>query len=206
VRRFDSMCVNVVRSLVEQYIQLCAQKPCRVIHTPSCEIIQTRWNQASRRSESEDMTVPKQWHRKERKLSFSQWMGGRVVKGASVGLICGATVATAKRHNVERHFTMCHTSYHANYQPGSALRAEKAHKSMAALCKQLSFFTRLVNTFHSGRIRLKSSSLRVFLRRSISADICARKLFKPSKDSASLRINNEKKFLVVGFSFLWVTS
>lgn len=57
-------------------------------------------------------------------------------------LICGATVATAKRHNVERHFTTCHTSYHANYPPGSAVRAEKVRDLMAALSKQQSFFTR----------------------------------------------------------------
>ncbi|KAJ8280743.1 hypothetical protein GJAV_G00058480 [Gymnothorax javanicus] len=53
-----------------------------------------------------------------------------------------ATVATAKRHNVERHFTTCHKSYHANYPPGSALRAEKARELKAALNKQQSFFTR----------------------------------------------------------------
>jgi len=35
---------------------------------------------------------------------------------------------------------------------------------------------------------------------SSSAD-CARELFKPSKDSASLRLCNDKKYLVLGFSF-----
>lgn len=64
------------------------------------------------------------------------------VKETCVCLICGATVATAKRHNVERHFTTCHKSYHANYPPGSALRAEKACELKAALGKQQSFFTR----------------------------------------------------------------
>lgn len=54
-------------------------------------------------------------------------------------LICGAT---AKRHNVERHFTTSHKSYNANYPPGSALRTEKAHERKAALGKQQSFFTR----------------------------------------------------------------
>lgn len=62
------------------------------------------------------------------------------VKETCVCLICGATVATAKRHNVERHFTTCHKSYHANYPPGSALRAEKACELKAALGKQQSFF------------------------------------------------------------------
>uniref|UniRef100_A0A8C9YYR3 SPIN-DOC-like zinc-finger domain-containing protein n=1 Tax=Sander lucioperca TaxID=283035 RepID=A0A8C9YYR3_SANLU len=66
------------------------------------------------------------------------------VKETCVCLICGATVATAKRHNVERHFTTCHKSYHANYPPGSALRAEKACELKAALGKQQSFFTRPV--------------------------------------------------------------
>ncbi|KAG7520096.1 hypothetical protein JOB18_023114 [Solea senegalensis] len=66
------------------------------------------------------------------------------VRGSCVCFICGATVAIAKRHNVERHFTTCHTSYHANYPPGSALRAERARELKAALCKQQSFFTRPV--------------------------------------------------------------
>lgn len=43
---------------------------------------------------------------------------------------------------MERHFTTCHKSYHANYPPGSALRAEKACELKAALGKQQSFFTR----------------------------------------------------------------
>ncbi|KAI7790228.1 hypothetical protein IRJ41_001037 [Triplophysa rosa] len=64
------------------------------------------------------------------------------VKETCVCLICGATVATAKWHNVERHFTTCHKSYHANYPPGSALRTEKACELKAALGKQQSFFTR----------------------------------------------------------------
>lgn len=41
----------------------------------------------------------------ERKKKTRKW----------VCLICGATMAMAKRHNVERHFTKCHTNYHANY-------------------------------------------------------------------------------------------
>lgn len=44
----------------------------------------------------------------------------------------GATVATAKRHNVERYFTVCHTNYHGNY---------RQEKLKAALHKQHSFFT-----------------------------------------------------------------
>jgi len=39
----------------------------------------------------------------------------------------------------------------------------------------------LLNTFHSGRLRLKSSSSHVFLHGNISTDNCARKLFKLSK-------------------------
>jgi len=35
---------------------------------------------------------------------------------------------------------------------------------------------------------------------------CARQLFKPSKDAASLWACNEKKFDFWVFSFLWVTS
>jgi len=61
-----------------------------------------------------------------------------------VCLICGATVARGKQSNVERHFTTCYKSYHANYLADSALRAEKASELKAALCKQQSFFTRPV--------------------------------------------------------------
>ncbi|CAI5638895.1 unnamed protein product [Oreochromis niloticus] len=68
------------------------------------------------------------------------------VKDSCVCLICGATVATAKRHNVERHFRTCHTSYHANYPKGSTLRAEKARELKAGLSKQQSFFTRPVKS------------------------------------------------------------
>lgn len=42
----------------------------------------------------------------------------------------------AKRHNVEQHFTMHHESYHANYSPGSVLRAERARELKAVLDKQ----------------------------------------------------------------------
>ncbi|KAM3604163.1 uncharacterized protein V6R79_007238 [Siganus canaliculatus] len=66
------------------------------------------------------------------------------VKENCVCLICGATVATAKRYNVERHFSACHKSYHANYPPGRALRTEKARELKAALGKQQCFFTRPV--------------------------------------------------------------
>jgi len=66
------------------------------------------------------------------------------VKEKCVCLICGATVATAKRHNVERHFGTCHKSYHTNYPPGSALWAEKTCELKAPLGKQQSFFTRPV--------------------------------------------------------------
>ena len=64
------------------------------------------------------------------------------VKETCVCLICGATVATAKRHNVERHFTTNHKNYNANYPPGSALRAEKALELKTALGKRQDFFTR----------------------------------------------------------------
>ena len=48
----------------------------------------------------------------------------------------------AKQHNVERDFTTCHKSYHANYPPGSTLSAEKARELKAVLGKLQSFFTR----------------------------------------------------------------
>uniref|UniRef100_UPI003AAD8DF6 general transcription factor II-I repeat domain-containing protein 2-like n=1 Tax=Centroberyx gerrardi TaxID=166262 RepID=UPI003AAD8DF6 len=66
------------------------------------------------------------------------------VKEKSVCLICGATVATAKRHNIERHFSTCHKNFNASYPPGSSLRVEKARELKAALGKQQSFFTRPV--------------------------------------------------------------
>jgi len=59
--------------------------------------------------------------------------------------------------------------------------------------------TRFFNTLAS--IRLKSSSLHVFVRGNISATDCARELFKPLKDSASLRVCSEKNLLVLGFVF-----
>ena len=46
---------------------------------------------------------------------------------------------------------------------------------------------------------LKSSSLHMFLRWNISVDACARELFKPSKDSASPCVCNEKN--IFGFKF-----
>ena len=52
----------------------------------------------------------------------------------------------------------------------------------------------LINTFHSGALKLKSSSLHMFLCKNISADNCTRELFKSSKDSTSLHIYNEKTF------------
>lgn len=52
--------------------------------------------------------------------------------------------ATAKWHNMKRHFSTCHKSYHANYPPGNALRTEKVCELKAALGKQQSFFMRLV--------------------------------------------------------------
>ncbi|XP_070400503.1 general transcription factor II-I repeat domain-containing protein 2-like [Nothobranchius furzeri] len=54
------------------------------------------------------------------------------------------TVATAKRHNVERHFSTCHKSYNASYPPSSALRTEKARELKAALGKQQSLFKKPV--------------------------------------------------------------
>jgi len=56
-----------------------------------------------------------------------------------------------------------------------------------------------MNTFHPSRLRLKSSSLYVFLHGSISADNWVGELFKPTKDSASLHICNEKKIFGFGF-------
>uniref|UniRef100_A0A8C6L134 DUF4371 domain-containing protein n=1 Tax=Nothobranchius furzeri TaxID=105023 RepID=A0A8C6L134_NOTFU len=54
------------------------------------------------------------------------------------------TVATAKRHNVQRHFSTCHKSHNASYPPSSALRTEKARELKAALGKQQSLFTKPV--------------------------------------------------------------
>lgn len=90
------------------------------------------------------MTDPKKMAEKRKKTYHfhDEWeveFFFTTVKGACVCLICGATVATAKRHNVERHFTTCHTSYHTNYPQGSALQKEKS-----ALCKQQAFFTKPV--------------------------------------------------------------
>ena len=58
-----------------------------------------------------------------------------------------------------------------------------------------------INTLVSGGLRLKSNSSHVFLHGNISTDDCAKELFKPSKDLASLRIYNEKNFLDFGFVF-----
>ncbi|KAF0022484.1 hypothetical protein F2P81_025297 [Scophthalmus maximus] len=52
------------------------------------------------------------------------------------------TVATAKRHDVERHFSSCHNTFNASYSPGSSLEVEEACELKAALGKQQSFFTR----------------------------------------------------------------
>ncbi|KAK0154682.1 General transcription factor II-I repeat domain-containing protein 2 [Merluccius polli] len=66
------------------------------------------------------------------------------VRDKSVCLICGAAVALAKRHNVERHFSTLHRTFNASYPPGSTLRAEKVRELKAALGKQQSFFTKPV--------------------------------------------------------------
>lgn len=53
--------------------------------------------------------------RKKRKLN-SEWeekVFFTTVKEKCACLICGSTVATAKQHNVEKHFGTCHQSYHA---------------------------------------------------------------------------------------------
>uniref|UniRef100_A0A8C6PIG0 SPIN-DOC-like zinc-finger domain-containing protein n=1 Tax=Nothobranchius furzeri TaxID=105023 RepID=A0A8C6PIG0_NOTFU len=68
----------------------------------------------------------------------------KLVREKCVCLICGMTVATAKRHNVQRHFSTCHTSYNASYPPSSALRTEKARELKAALGKQQSLFKKPV--------------------------------------------------------------
>lgn len=66
------------------------------------------------------------------------------VKDKNVCLICGTTVATAKRHNTERYFSTCQKTFNASYPPGRSMRVEKACKLTAALGKQRSFFTRPV--------------------------------------------------------------
>ncbi|CAL9703596.1 unnamed protein product [Knipowitschia caucasica] len=64
------------------------------------------------------------------------------IRDKCVCLICGATVAISKQHNVERHYQTTHGSFHQNFPPKTALRAEKARELKAALTKQQSFFTR----------------------------------------------------------------
>jgi len=59
--------------------------------------------------------------------------------------------------------------------------------------------TYYINIFATGGLRLRSSSLQMFLHGNISADDCARELFKPSKDLASLRVCNETKTFDIGF-------
>lgn len=97
-----------------------------------------------------DTWPPKRWQKKERKhiiftrnerwnFSLFIFLFTKVKKKQKT-----ATMATAKRHNMERHFTMCHTNYHANYSQGSTLWTEKVSKLKAALRKQQSFFTRPV--------------------------------------------------------------
>jgi len=51
----------------------------------------------------------------------------------------------------------------------------------------------------SSGLTLRSSSLHMFLHGEFSADDCARELFKPSKDSPSLRVCSVKKILGFGF-------
>jgi len=65
------------------------------------------------------------------------------------------------------------------------------------------FFSLTLNTLGARWLRLTSRSLHKSLRGNISTNDCARKLFKPLKDSTSLCVCNEKKtfFLVLGFRF-----
>lgn len=77
-------------------------------------------------------------------------MGERVlfflttVKERCVSFSCGVTMATARRCNVERHFTTRHENYNNNYPPGSTLRSEKVRELKTALDKRQSFFTKSV--------------------------------------------------------------
>jgi len=57
------------------------------------------------------------------------------------------------------------------------------------------------NTFAAGRIWPNSSCFQLTYQLHNSPSDCGRELFKPSKDSASLQVCNEKKFLVWGFRF-----
>lgn len=66
----------------------------------------------------------------------------KLVREKCVCLICGSTVAVSKRHNVERHYSTNHGSFHTNFPPKSTLRAAKARELKAALAKQQTFFTR----------------------------------------------------------------
>jgi len=49
--------------------------------------------------------------------------------------------------------------------------------------------------------KAKTSSFHVPLHGNISGAKSAKEIFKPSKDSASLRVSNEKKILVLGVRF-----
>ena len=62
---------------------------------------------------------------------------------------------------------------------------------------------RAINTLTSGGLRQKSSSLHMFLCRNVSADDCAKELFKPWKDLASLRICNAKFVLFCKWHHKW---
>lgn len=76
--------------------------------------------------------------RKKKENFHSEWeeeFSFTTVKENWVCLICGVKVATAKWHNVERHFSMCNKSYHATHQA--------AHYGRESL-QVKGFFTRLV--------------------------------------------------------------
>jgi len=66
--------------------------------------------------------------------------------------------------------------------------------------EELVYIAVFFNTLAAGGLKLKSSSLHVFLNGNISDD-CARELFKPLKDLKSFGINNKKKFWGFGFRF-----
>jgi len=59
-----------------------------------------------------------------------------------------------------------------------------------------------LNTLASSGLMLEFSSLHMFFHGNIFAGDCAKELFKPSKDSASLRGCNETIFFGLGFHFV----
>lgn len=79
--------------------------------------------------------LPVSYIDKKENLSLSQWMERRVLvyhcgRSMCVCHLQGDCMATAKRHDVERHFRMCNASYHAKHPPGRTLWAEEVQTAV----------------------------------------------------------------------------